>query len=140
MKTLRPILGTLALVLIAGAAQAQQAQVSATVPFAFVAGDRLYPAGEYYFSSASLTNSIIQVSNSDRVPAANIFSHACMQLAPPEQTKLVFHQVEGLYYLSQIWLAGNPWGREFTRSQTEVRLAENHSDVKTVIVAANLTH
>lgn len=139
MKTLRPILGALVLVLIAGAAPAQQTKISATVPFPFVAGDRLYPAGEYYFSRASVTNGIIEVSNGDRVIAANILSHACLQTAPPQQTKLVFHQVEGFYYLSQMWVAGNQWGREFPRSHTEVRLAENHANVETVIVAANIT-
>lgn len=140
MKTLRPILGALVFVLIAGATQAQQLNINATVPFAFVAGDRVYPAGEYYFSRASVTNSIIQVSNSERIIAANVLSQACLQVNPPQETKLVFHRMGDTYFLTQMWIAGNPWGREFPRSQTETRLAQNHSDVETVIVAANLIH
>jgi hypothetical protein len=139
MKTLRPILGALVLVLIAGAAQAQQLKMSATVPFPFVVGDRAYPAGTYYFSRATSTNSIVEVGNSDRILAANLLSHACMQLNPPQETKLVFHRMGDTYFLSQMWIEGNNWGREFPRTQTEIQLAKNTS-LETVIVAANLTH
>jgi hypothetical protein len=138
MKTLRLILGALVFVLIAGAAQAQQT-VSATVPFAFVAGDRVYPAGEYYFSRASITNNIIQVSNSERVIAANILSNSCMKLKASDNTVLEFRRMGDNYFLYRIWVQGDSYGREFPRSQIETQLAQNHPNVETVIVAANLS-
>lgn len=140
MKTLRPVLGALILILIAGSAQAQQLKMSAAVPFPFVVGDRIYPAGEYYFSRASITNNFIQVADSERIVAANLLSQACVQLTPPQDTQLVFHRMGDTYFLSQMWVAGNQWGRELPRSQTETRLAENHNGVETIIVAANLIH
>jgi len=42
------------------------------------------------------------------------------------------------YFLSQVWVAGHLTGREFPRSRTEIRMAQNHEKAETVIVAANL--
>jgi hypothetical protein len=40
------------------------------------------------------------------------------------------------YFLYQVWVEGNVSGREMPRSRTEVRLAQNHEETKSVIVAA----
>lgn len=46
MNNLRSVLFALIVLLMATAAQAQQTNVKAKIPFDFVVGDRAYPAGE----------------------------------------------------------------------------------------------
>jgi hypothetical protein len=138
MKNLRPILTVLAVLLMATAAQAQQTKVRAVVPFNFIAGDTVYPAGEYALDSV-LSGPVIKITDADRDTSAMILSHACENVAPSPETKLVFHRIGGNYFLYQVWTAGNTSGREFTRTKAEVRLAQNHEKPEVLVVAANIS-
>lgn len=135
MKNLRSVLTVLAVLLTATAAQAQRTAVSATVPFNFVVGDRAYPAGEYSFTEK---DTVLQIANSEQTVGV-VLSNACANATPATKTKLVFHRMGDYYFLDQIWIAGHGTGRELTRSRTEIRLAENHEKMETVIVAANIS-
>jgi hypothetical protein len=136
MKNLRSILAALVVLLMATAAHAQQTIVSATVPFNFAVGDRAYPAGNYLFKNNGV---ILLISDADRVKTAVTLSHSCESAAPSVDTKLVFDTMGGYYFLRQIWVAGDLTGRELPRSRTEVRLAQNHEQQESVIVAANIS-
>jgi hypothetical protein len=134
MKNIRFILTVLtALLTMATAAQAQHTKVSATIPFNFVVGDRAYPAGEYSFTNSG---AVLQITNAEHIGMGLLLSQACQSARPSETTKLVFQKMGGYYFLQQIWVAGNSSGRELPRSHTEVRLAQNHEETKSVIVAA----
>ena len=63
MKNLRSILFSLTVLLMATAAQAQQTNVKATVPFDFVVGNQAYPAGDYSVKSLSQNGIPILISN-----------------------------------------------------------------------------
>jgi hypothetical protein len=119
---------------MATAAHAQQTKVTATVPFNFIVGDRAYPAGDYLFSNS---NAVLTITNAEQ--AKMTLSHACERGAPSADTKLVFDSMGGYYFLRQIWVEGSSSGRELPRSRTEVRLAQNHDQVESVIVAANIS-
>jgi hypothetical protein len=133
MKNLRSILAVLAVLLMATSANAQQTKVTATVPFNFIAGDRVYPAGDYSISS---NGSLLKITNDET--SELMLSHACESLSVPADTKLVFDSMGGNYFLRRIWVAGNSFGRELPRSHTEARLAQNHVKSESVIVAANI--
>jgi hypothetical protein len=133
MKNLRSILAALAVLLTATAAHAQQTKVTATVPFNFVVGDRAYPAGDYLFSNS---NDVLTITNAEQ--AKMILSHACERGTRSADTKLVFDSMGGYYFLRQIWIEGSSSGRALPRSRTEVRLAQNLGQEKSVIVAANI--
>jgi hypothetical protein len=135
LKNLRSILAALAVLVVATATQAQTTKVIATVPFNFVVGDRAYPAGDYSFSS---NGAVLQISNSEETINQMTLSQACESLRPSATTKVVFDSMGGYYFLRQIWVAGNSLGRELPRSHTEVRLAQNHDKMESVIVAANI--
>jgi hypothetical protein len=135
MKNLRSILAALAVLLMATAAHAQQTKVTATVPFNFVAGDRVYPAGDYTFSN---NGTVLQITNVEQAAGVITMSQGCESLNPSANTKLVFQHMGGYYILRQIWVAGSPRGRELPRSHTEVQLAQNNSKSESVIVAANI--
>ncbi len=133
MKTVHSILFALAVLLLAPAAKAQGTKVRANVPFDFVVGDRAYPAGEYSFKQDGL---VLQIANTEQSAATIVLSNACEITRPSEKTKLVFRRMGDYYFLYQVWVEGNVTGRELPRSHTQVRLAENHEQAKSVIVAA----
>lgn len=138
MKNARFVLLGLSVLLMAAAAQAQQTKVQANVPFDFVVGDRTYPAGEYSLRSVTNDGAVIQLTND--VDARNVNSNSCRNATPATQTKLVFRKMGDEYFLYQVWIEGNLSGREFPRSDIEIRLAQQHEKSKLVLVAANISH
>ncbi|MGB7848613.1 MAG: hypothetical protein WBL63_23575 [Candidatus Acidiferrum sp.] len=140
MKNLRAILFAFTVLLIATATQAQQTKVLATVPFAFVVGDRAYPAGEYFLKSLENHEAVVRIDNTQEATATTILSHSCTTITPSAKTKLVFRRMGGNYFLYQVWVEGEHSGREFPRGRLEIQLAQNHLEPELVIVAANLSH
>jgi hypothetical protein len=136
MKTLRPFLAVFALLFVATAAHAQHTAVTATIPFNFVVGDRAYAAGDYELQS---NGPVLRITDGDKMLIGTVISNACEQVLPSNDTKLVFRRMGGYYFLDQIWVAGHTTGRELPRSKSETRLAQNHVEVDSVIVAANIT-
>jgi hypothetical protein len=136
MKNLRSILAALAVLIMAAAAHAQQATLSATVPFNFVVGDRTYPAGDYLFRNSE---SLLKITNPERGKTEMTLSDACESLRPSADSRLVFDRIGGYLFLRQIWVAGNSHGRELPRTRTEIRMAQNHEKQEPVIVAANIS-
>lgn len=135
MKNLRHALVALAVLLMATAAHAQTTRVAATIPFNFVVGGHDYPAGDYLFSNNGV---VLQVINTERQIGDMILSQSCEKTKPSTETKVVFHQMSGYYFMEQIWVAGSSRGRELPKSKSETRLAQNHEKSESVIVAANL--
>ena len=138
MKNLRSMLFALTVLLLATAAQAQQTNVSATVPFDFVVGDRAYPAGEYTVKSISGNGIALLIDNSQ--DKGIVLSNTCTSLRPSEGTRLVFQHLGDNYFLYQIWTEGNSSGRELRMSKAEVQIAKNYSKPELVMVAANISH
>ena len=133
MKNLRSALVALAVLFIATAAHAQEAKVAATIPFNFVVGDRAYPAGDYLISN---NGAVLKITGAEQTTIT--LSHACESPAPSATTKVVFRQMGGSYFLKQIWLEGELRGRELPRSESELRLAQNHEKTEPVVIAANI--
>jgi hypothetical protein len=136
MKNLHSILASLALLLMATAAHAQQATLTGTVPFNFVVGDRTYPAGDYIFRNSG---DVLKISNAEQSKTEMAVSNACGGSTPSKDSKLVFERMGGYYFLRQIWVVGYSQGRELPRSRTEVRLAQNREKPESIIVAANIS-
>jgi hypothetical protein len=140
MKNLRAILFASTVLLMATAAQAQETKVVATVPFAFVVGERAYPAGEYALKSLTNMEAVVQIENTQESASTLILARSCSSITPSEKTKLVFRRMGDNYFLYQVWTEGKLSGREFPRGSIEIRLAQNHETPDLVIVAANLSH
>jgi hypothetical protein len=138
MKTLRPVLLVLVALLLASAAHAQQTNVQAKVPFDFVVGDQVYPAGDYTIKSLTEDGAALRIANKEDPAAGIAMSNSCSTLEPSDKTKLVFHRLGDQFFLYQVWIEGRDSGREVSKGRVEIRMAKNHSDSKEVIVAANL--
>jgi hypothetical protein len=142
MKSLRSILFVSAATLFmatAAVAQAREPKVAAFIPFDFVVGDHAYPAGEYSLQSASNNGIVVRIESTDQVEPSNVISNTCTGVLPATKTKMVFRQISGNMFLYQVWIEGHLTGREFPKSHTEMRLAEDHENAKVVIIAANIS-
>ena len=137
MKVMRSAFLGLGLLLAVSAAQAQEPRVKANVPFDFVVGDRVMPAGEYLVTPAGVS-AAIEIRSEDTPDAALVIAHACASSAPSKDTKLVFHTLGGRYFLSQVWTAGYSQGREIRMSKSEIQLAKNGTEQKQFVLAANV--
>lgn len=140
MKVLRSISIVFALLLAVSTAHAQAPALQAAIPFNFVAGNHVLPAGHYLLASNWLTaSSLVSVRDLDKTVASMTVSNACYSNEAPKTSKLIFHRIGNEYFLYQIWVAGEKTGREFPMSKLEVQMAKNAPRAEEVIVAALLT-
>jgi len=136
MKLMRSALLGLGLLLAVSAAQAQDAKVKASIPFDFVVGDRVMPAGEYILGPAGSLGQAITISSGDNTDISLTFP--CASSGPSKSTKLVFHTLAGRYFLSQVWVAGYGQDRQLRVSKTEMQLAKNGDATQQLVLAANV--
>ena len=140
MKIMRSAFLGLGLLLAVSAAQAQEPRVKANIPFDFVVGDRVLPAGEYHVSAMGASGQAIAILSEDRKAKALILTSACESSGPSKSSKLVFHAIGGRYFLSQVWTEGYSQGRQLRESKAEIELAKNGARSKDLVLAANRSH
>ena len=149
MKSLRisSILGSsllasaLAIGMVASAptAHAQTTPVAkADIPFDFVAGQRVMPAGTYEITHS---DNLLELRATDQKAAEFLTVHAAYTLHTPSGSSLVFDRRGDKYFLRQIWTAGNHDGYECpkTRIEKDVEkiVAQNKQDASPVVIALN---
>ena len=137
MKVMRSAFLGLGFLLAVSAAQAQESRVKANIPFDFVVGDQVMPAGEYQVSPIGGSGQAISILSEDRKSTALVVTSACATSGPSKNTKLVFHALGGRYFLSQIWTAGYSQGRQLHESKAERELAKNGTASTDMVLAAN---
>jgi len=141
MKILRSFVCTLGLLLAVSAARAQSVPVSAKVPFDFIVGKQVFPAGNYLLSPGNSTGEAVVIRNTDESTYIGIaLTQSCSKSSLAEKTALMFHRVGNLYFLEQVWVEGWQSGRQFRQSPIETQMARNHNDREEIIVAALITH
>jgi len=138
MKVLRSVVFALGLLLVVSAVHAQSAAVSANIPFDFIVGKQVYPAGNYLLSSWGTVQGSILIQNRNESRGSMVLTQDCTKLEEAEKTVLIFHRYDDQYFLEQVWIKGNTTGRQFRMSKIETQLAKNHQDREEVNVAANV--
>jgi len=125
------------------ATQTMRAQepVLVNIPFAFTAGEKVLPAGEYRVEKSARGSLMLLIQRTDRSAAAFVPSIAAQANATQTQSKLVFHRYGNRYFLSQVWIAGYLQGRELPKSaqEKEQALASNMTADQVTIVASLIT-
>ena len=139
MNRLRCAFFALGLLLVASAVQAQADGVKADIPFDFVVGKQMLPAGEYTVINQGPVNQAILIRSDEGKTAVLSLTQSCSSLNPSAKTKLVFHTMAGRYFLYQIWTEGNSSGRQLPKSKAEVELANNIDTTGEFVLAARLT-
>jgi hypothetical protein len=129
----------LGLLLAASAVQAQDNGVKADIPFDFVVGNHMLPAGEYTVVNQGPVNQVILIRSDEGKAAILSLTQPCSSLSPSAKTKLVFHTMAGRYFLYQIWTEGKSSGRQLPKSKAEVELAKNIDTTGEFVLSARLT-
>ena len=111
---------------LAGVVQAQYAPhyVKVSIPFAFTAGDKSFPGGEY---SLACTPGHIDLRDAQTHVVATIITHSVESLDSPAVPKLVFATDEGGHALKQVWAGNGPYGYELAPSKAATALAKQRS-------------
>ena len=114
-----------------------QEPLLANIPFAFTAGEKALPAGEYRVEKPASGSLVLLIQRTDRSAVAFVPSTAAQGNAPQTQSKLVFHRLGNHYFLSKVWIAGYSQGRELpqTKQEKEQALASNKTADQVTIVA-----
>jgi len=139
MNCFRSALLGFGLLLAVSAAQAQGPGVRANIPFDFVVGNQVLPAGEYVVAAEGSGNTAISIRSTEGHGTILSIAQACVAASPSKDARLVFHALGGRYFLSQVWSTGYTSGRQLPRSKAETELAKNQDPAKELIVAAQLT-
>lgn len=121
-KALRSI-GVLSLLflLTAASAHAQSANhMVVAIPFDFNVAGKLLPAGEYVVRRATQnTDEGWQVLRTDGRAGAFVLTTVIRAQAVSENSRLIFNRYDDKYFLSQVWTAGNSYGRGLPMSGRE---------------------
>jgi len=139
MNRIRTALFGLGLFFAISGVQAQENGIKANVPFDFVVGNQVLPAGEYLVTAQGSANQAILIRSTDNKSAAMTIAFSCASASPSKDTKLVFHTLGGRYFLSQVWAQGYSQGRELRKSSAEIEMAKNQRDAGEFVLAARST-
>jgi hypothetical protein len=107
-------------------AQSRGQQLRANIPFDFVVGDKVLPAGQYTVGTitSSSNEGIVVQSRNGRQNAMRL-TKSVHGLAVHERGALTFYRgdVDKIYYLKDIWKSGAAEGRQLLPSKAQ-RAAE----------------
>ena len=104
-------------------AQAQEPLV-VNIPFDFVAGNQLLPAGEYSVKVSGTQHTLILIDRKYSLTSPFLNTNAVAASGIQTESKLVFNRYGHRYFLSQIWRAGDSQGRQLQKSAREKEIAQ----------------
>ena len=129
---------SLLLMLTAVTVSAQSERIRVTnIPFSFIVGQKTLPAGEYTVEPNRKDSDNVWLVQSKEGHASALFTTNTVRVGETqEEAKLVFHKYGGLYFLSQIWTAGDAAGRELLTPRLERQLAKNTIERQMIVLAS----
>ena len=131
------VAAALGLSIIAAGQCHAQPPVTVKVPFAFQAGDKIMPAGEYRIQSASFSNEAVQVvGKSDGKSTAAVMTLPVERNGKAVSPRLVFHRYGNEYFLTEIW-NGEPQGRHLYQTSREREFASTTGSREVTLLASN---
>ncbi len=118
----------------AGPLLAQGPAIRADIPFAFAAGAKWFPAGQYNVSADMVHGQVlVRISSADNRANLMMMSYPAAADNTTGRSKLVFNQYGNRYYLSQIWRPDDVV-RELPRSKAEREQMASHASPARVAV------
>jgi len=136
MKRMAWVLAVVAL--LTSAAMAQSGTfITASVPFAFFAGETRMPAGEYRISYYGPSGDILVIANHKSGEVVGIMSYREGSANRDANPKLVFHNYREGYFLARVLMANREM-RELPQTRTEREFsAQARPDEITVVARLN---
>jgi hypothetical protein len=114
-------------------AQTKEGDVTADVPFAFVAAGHPMPAGHYIVSHLNDSLRLHDRQNQGMF----IPTHSAQRSGHVDVSKLVFHRYGDTYFLSEVWTGGNDYGRALFPTKAERELGERGAEREIAEVRAS---
>ena len=116
---------------------AQTTQLKVAVPFEFIAGDTVLPAGNYDVESIDpWGGKALSIHNVTSNAGALLLSNSCQLAKTSDSNKLVFYRYGQRYFLAEIWTAGTNIGRKMSLDQRQRELARNQQKSEVVLMAS----
>ncbi len=113
---------------------AQTGTIRVSVPFAFTAGKRTMPAGDY---RVAVNGSFLQLINADGKAVNNMLTNYTGGGPNENQApRLVFHCYGSHRFLTEAWIGETPMGHALGRSSVERELARSTPADQNIILAA----
>jgi hypothetical protein len=123
MRRTLELLTSLAVLLVMTAATVHAQTEVIDIPFNFIIGNRILPAGEYVARCNRTNSDTIWLLQSKDGDLSAVFSTTAVQARKTQnRTKLIFNKYGSQHFLSQIWITGNNSGRELVMRRQEREL------------------
>jgi hypothetical protein len=136
-------LSSLLVLLVGGMVDAQaEPRIIANIPFAFIAGNKTLPAGEYTIDRPNSNDpDLLFVRSTDKHVSFFLNAQNVEARKTPNRTELVFNEIGDKYFLSQIWMAGEDTGCEIPkpRAERELEQAALKSTAQVITVQPEMT-
>jgi hypothetical protein len=123
------------LFLVAGSVHAQSVSLRADIPFDFVVGNTMMPAGTYSIQPSNTDESIVELWSPELKDGILLAPCTCASDRGQHESKLVFQVSDGQYFLWQIWTEGYDEGRQLTIKHPRTQEA-NVAPPRTLVIAA----
>ena len=103
------------------------------IPFNFTVGEKSFTAGKYVIErNRKDSDTVWVIRRADNVGTALILTRPVRANETVEETRLVFHKYDDLYFLTEFWTPGSNTGREIQitnrEKAIEKALAEKRQD------------
>jgi hypothetical protein len=108
------------LALVSASLPAQTINMRATIPFAFHAGDKLMPAGEYTVKHANHTLIMQEVRGNDAVV---LLTNAAQRVTTRSVPSVEFHRYGENYFLYSVWDGASGDGAALPKTRAEKETA-----------------
>jgi hypothetical protein len=123
--------------LMSAAADAQTTQLNVTVPFEFIAGDTVLPAGDYDVHSTGLWGGkALSIQNVTSRAGTFLLSTWSQLAKTSDSNKLVFYRYGQKYFLAEVWTVSTNIGRKMPLDQRQTELARNQQKSEVVLTAS----
>ena len=123
--------------LMSAAAPAQTTQLNVTVPFEFIAGDTVLPAGDYdVHSTGRLGGNALSIQNVTSKAGTFLLSNWSQLAKTSESNKLVFYRYGEKYFLAEMWTMNSNIGRKMPLNQRQTELARKQQKSEVVLMAS----
>ena len=134
LKTLTISSLVLMLAAVSVCAQSERSKVT-NIPFSFVIGQEILPAGEYTFApNKNDSHNVWLMERQDGAKRALFITMPMRSTETQEEAKLIFHKYGDHYFLSEIWMPGGNSGRKLRVSRAERELVKNAIERQTIVL------
>ena len=106
-------------------AQRNERIIKANIPFDFVVGSEIFPAGRY--SVALIGPVFLELRDSKGRALTNVLTQSVQTSAEPAQPKLRFDSEGGQHVLTQVWQEGDSTGQQILQSKSATRAVQKGS-------------